>query len=423
MIIKFHPESKKLKTNSLSKIYIYISGISKERIKLPTDIRISKKNWNSKNQTIISRGNNRHPDAENLNAKLASIKTNLEKRYTELSKFDLPDKRKLKEEFKAVVSGEDLRKTEKFFDVIDEFIKIKNNVYSENTLRKYRTIKTVLSEFEIERNKKIIFEDIDENFFDEFANYLFDQRESKNNYVSKTIQLTKTFLKYCYSKKYLSNLNFTKYSISAEEIEVVALTLHEIDLLRNVDLHDKPHLERVKDIFLFMIYTGQRFIDYQNLDHADIKNNFWYLRQKKTKRFLEIPLIEEAKEILEKYAGNEKPLPLTSNQQFNAALKEICELAGIDDEIKITRQKRGEIISEVHKKFELITCHTSRRTFVTNSLRLGIQPNVVMSISGHSQMRTFQKYINTATEDKLKLAEAWEKQSGKLKVINFKDAK
>ena len=180
MIIKFHPESKKLKTNSLSKIYIYISGISKERIKLPTDIRISKKNWNSKNQTIISRGNNRHPDAENLNAKLASIKTNLEKRYTELSKFDLPDKRKLKEEFKAVVSGEDLRKTEKFFDVIDEFIKIKNNVYSENTLRKYRTIKTVLSEFEIERNKKIIFEDIDENFFDEFANYLFDQRESKN---------------------------------------------------------------------------------------------------------------------------------------------------------------------------------------------------------------------------------------------------
>lgn len=423
MIIKFHPESKNLKTNSLSKIYIYISGISKERIKLPTDIRISKKNWNPKSQNIISRGNNRHPDAENLNAKLASIKTILEKRYTELSKFELPDKNTLKEEFKVVVTGKDLKKAGNFFDIIDEFIRIKKNVYAENTLRKYRTIKTILTEFEIERNKKIIFEDIDENFFDEFANYLFDKRESKNNYVSKTIQLTKTFLKYSYSKGYLSNLNFTKYSISSENIEVVALTLQEIDLLRNADLKEKPHLERVKDIFLFMIFTGQRFVDYQKLDHADIKNNFWYLRQQKTKRFLEIPLIEEAKEILQKYAGKEKPLPLISNQKFNAALKEVCELAGIDEEIKITRQKRGEIISEVYKKYELITCHTSRRTFVTNSLRLGIQPNVVMSISGHSQMRTFQKYINTAIEDKLKLAEAWEKQSGKLKVIKFNKAK
>ncbi len=60
-------------------------------------------------------------------------------------------------------------------------------------------------------------------------------------------------------------------------------------------------------------------------------------------------------------------------------------------------------------KYELITTHTGRRTFVTLSLEKGVRPEVLMRITGHKDMRTMKKYIKlTEKVTKSEFLRAWE---------------
>lgn len=45
------------------------------------------------------------------------------------------------------------------------------------------------------------------------------------------------------------------------------------------------------------------------------------------------------------------------------------------------------------KKYERLSCHTARRTFVTLSLEARIRPEVVMRVSGHRMWQAFRRYV------------------------------
>ena len=49
-------------------------------------------------------------------------------------------------------------------------------------------------------------------------------------------------------------------------------------------------------------------------------------------------------------------------------------------------------------KWELITTHCARRTFVVNSLRLGIPAEVIMKWTGHSDFKAMKPYIEIVDE-------------------------
>lgn len=86
-------------------------------------------------------------------------------------------------------------------------------------------------------------------------------------------------------------------------------------------------------------------------------------------------------------------LRASSNLRRND-IKELCELAGIDEEIRITTYKGNQRIDEIRKKYELIGTHTGRRTFIVNALSRGIAPNVVMKWTGHSDYKAMKPYID-----------------------------
>jgi len=58
-------------------------------------------------------------------------------------------------------------------------------------------------------------------------------------------------------------------------------------------------------------------------------------------------------------------------------------------------------------KYEFITTHVARRTFITLSLEKGMRPEVVMEISGHKDWRVFKQYIKIVTKVKEKEMEKW----------------
>lgn len=91
---------------------------------------------------------------------------------------------------------------------------------------------------------------------------------------------------------------------------------------------------------------------------------------------------------------DDKALPVISNQQMNNYLKELCKLAGLDEEIRITTYRGNERKDEIKHKWQLVGTHTGRRTFVVNALSLGISPDVVMKWTGHSAYSAMKPYID-----------------------------
>ena len=85
---------------------------------------------------------------------------------------------------------------------------------------------------------------------------------------------------------------------------------------------------------------------------------------------------------------------------MNRDVKELCRLAGINEEIRITTYKGNVRTDEIHPKWELVGTHTGRRTFIVNALSLGIPPNIVMKWTGHSDYSSMKPYIDIVDDIK-----------------------
>jgi integrase len=118
---------------------------------------------------------------------------------------------------------------------------------------------------------------------------------------------------------------------------------------------------------------------------------------KKTGEVVIIPLKGYVREILKKYEGK-APEPI-SNQKMNEYLKELGQLAEVEEDIIITRTIGGKRQSETFKKWELITTHTARRSFATNAYLLNVPTISIMKITGHRTEKSFLKYIKISQED------------------------
>ncbi len=112
-----------------------------------------------------------------------------------------------------------------------------------------------------------------------------------------------------------------------------------------------------------------------------------------------IPLRSEPLEIIEKY--NYK-LPTQNPQDINDYIKDIGELAGINENVEIKITRGGEVIKKIFPKYELIKTHTARRSMITNMVIDGeLSLRQMMLISGHKYERDFNDYIKSGHEEQL----------------------
>ena len=84
---------------------------------------------------------------------------------------------------------------------------------------------------------------------------------------------------------------------------------------------------------------------------------------------------------------------------MNDYLKVLCELAGINEPITIIYFKGNVRHEEIYPKHSLIGTHTARRTFICNALQNGMPANAVMKITGHSDYKAMQPYIDIVSRD------------------------
>jgi len=152
-------------------------------------------------------------------------------------------------------------------------------------------------------------------------------------------------------------------------------------------------------LFIIGCWTGLRYADLVNICPEDFIKSDTQLKIKtiKTGEWVFIPLHWTIKEIL-KNRNREIPRPI-SNVKMNQYLKELGQIAGINDEIKQYKTKGGLRYESKHKKYELITVHTARRSFATNLYLMGIPTISIMKITGHKTESSFMKYIRISQEE------------------------
>ncbi len=390
-------------------IYCYIRslhGFQGKTIKINTSQRIEPKHWDVAKQQS-KRGYNLAPE---LNDFLAKFKEKIKIKVMEIL---ASEKEFTFEEVKSILTEKNQKKSNDVFTNFDLYLKAKSNIYSQGTKTKYKTFKKHLSEFEKYENYKITFESLNLDFYDRFTNYALNKLSLNNNTIKKLFDLLKAFINWCVERE-ITNINHTsKFKIKEYDNDIITLTETELKLIENVVLKSEA-LIRTKDIFLLSVYTGQRYSDISKMLLSDInkKEKLWNLRTTKTKDIIKIPLSKEALNIISKYENEPKFITFISNQKYNNHLKELCKKAGIDDEVTLTRYSGAKRTDLTKPKYELITSHTARRTFVTLSLIRGMQPHIIMKITGHKDFKTLDKYVRIDNEaTKTAFEEIWNKAS------------
>lgn len=421
MEIYFYLDSNKNNKNTKRTIYCYVRNGREKPLIFNTREKVNPVNWNKNTKRAITAGKGKFDGAKELNLFLDSYENEIKKAIREIRTDNITIefeeiKRKLVEKFSN-------KSATNIFDALNLFIKVRENDLTTGTLQKFTNIKKLLIEFQSKNYTKLTFGALDLSFYDAFVNFLIYEKKQNSNSAYKNIALLKTFLAWSYDRGLNKYDYFRKFKKKEFAVDIVTLSEKELKKLEDLDLsgEENRRLDKTRDLFLFACYTGARFSDIFNISRADIKENVWYLRQVKTKTITEIPLIDEAVNILKKYELYEKPLPVITNQKLNQYLKELCEKAKMFDKVRITEQKGNQTTETEYQKFQLITTHTARRTFITLSLTKGMNSQMVMSITGHKSYNSFKKYVNLVTTDKQKaLKDTWGKQP--LHLVEIKTA-
>lgn len=304
------------------------------------------------------------------------------------------------------------------FEFMDQYINDHLDTREPGSLTVYKSVKNHLNAFENATGNKVSFEAIDYNFFQRFQTFLINRKKIdkegnqspilNNTTIAKALSTLKTFLGYARKQGIKVNDSYRDYTIKREKLEVIALDQSELDNILQLDLSEHKRLERARDLFCFSCTTGLRYSDVAQLKHEHICDNIITLTVKKTKTELTIPLNSISSSILRKYNGQHRPLPMISNQGLNKSIKDLCEKAGIDTPIEIVRFSGKKRIVNTSPKYQLVHFHTGRKTFITLSLEKGMSAEEVMEISGHSDYRSFKRYVRvTEKRKKLVMVKAW----------------
>jgi len=298
-----------------------------------------------------------------------------------------------------------------FFSSFQEFINTSKTTKAPGTIRKYVTTKRFIEDFVMYSNYDLRFETASIDFYEKIRDYSFNERNTLNNYFGRTISVIKAFMNWSLDRGYHSNTEFKKFKRMQDSIEVIYLTMDELMSLYQMDLGSR-RLNHVKDFYCFGCFTGLRFSDIKALRVANVYDDYLKLNIQKTKTIDQtIPLNNYAKAILAKYKDTlYEPLPSISGQKFNQYIKECCEKANINTMVNTTRYIGQKRIDKIQPKYQLITSHTARKTFVTNSLILGMKEMIVRNITGHKDEASFKRYVEIAEDFKRQeMNNTWDK--------------
>ena len=372
--------------------------------------------------------NSKGVSAKLINARISNIRSHFSE--YELKLIGQPDQDELKKEFKKSLGQEEKTETpapkvKNIFDHLDEFVKEQSVAcqWAYATVQCWTTFRHHLEAY----SKKVTYKHFNEDGINKFVHFLRVDRNLEEKTVQKQFNNLKWFLNWAIRKGYCEESYINKYRPKFKVLGKPVIFLRKEELLHlynykvpasgtmveltNADgnkyekrVNEAGALEKTKDLFCFCCFTSLRYSDVANLKKENISNDTIHFTTIKTADTLEIELNKYSRSILDKYKDSTfslgRVLPVISNQKMNDYLKEMAKICGIDTPITTTCYKGSKRIETTIPKYELISTHAGRRTFISNAIMLGIPPEIVMKWSGHSDYKAMKPYIEIANEAK-----------------------
>ena len=391
-------------------------NFASQRIEFTTGYRIDVAKWDVDKQRVKNGCTNKlKQSASEINVALLGYYTELQEIFKRFEVAEIvPSPAEVKEAFNnrygqnekiELASADTSNVPSNFYEAFDDFVRVcgRQNDWTHSTFEKFAAVKNHLKNFRSE----LSFDFFDEEGLAEYVQYLREVREMRNSTIGKQLSFLKWFLRWSFKQGMHSNNAYDTFKPKLKDTQkkIIFLTWEELNRLREFKIPPtKQALERVRDVFLFQCFTGLRYSDVFNLRRSDIKGDHIEVTTVKTSDSLIIELNDHSRAILEKYKDvefeNDRALPVITNQKMNDYLKELAELAEINEPVRQTYYKGNERIDEVTPKYALLGTHAGRRTFICNALALGIPPQVVMKWTGHSDYKAMKPYIDIADDIK-----------------------
>lgn len=396
---------RKQKSKKPEKVYL-VCRWNGERLVYPTSFNVLPKNWNTAKGEI--RNVIEEPNRLVINAYLNKLKTSAKNIFDHLITTRIPAN-EIKQNIKAGLD----KWTGKVFEVKPEFwrfvtdyieksksrIDVKTGRFiSHKTIQEYKTTTKALKEFEAENRQIIDFNNISISTLTDFRDFLTTVKGFAVNNVAKHIDNLRQFLRAANGEKIVfdtDTIDSRKFKNAREAAYNVYLNETELKAIAAIPLNNR--LDKARDLFLIGCYTGLRISDYNNIKPHNIKGEFIDLYQSKTGGRVVIPIHPTVKRILSKYNGITPPK--ISDQRLNEYIKEVCRVAGIIEHTEKQQTKGGTKVKTVLEKWQMITSHTARRSFATNSTKAGIPIQTIMKITGHTKETTFLKYVKLSSSE------------------------
>ncbi|RYU81835.1 site-specific integrase [Hymenobacter persicinus] len=296
--------------------------------------------------------------------------------------------------------------TPNFLALFDAYITATQATKAHGTIKHYRTTLNHLTAFAAQKRRPLTLDAIDTPFYHAFVTFLTKELRMTNGTANNQLKRVKVVMGYASEQGLTQNTSFRQFkALRHTETDVVYLTREELDRLVHFDLLAEPRLARVRDLFVFACSTGLRHSDFSTVRPDQIKGNQVVVRTIKTRDWLYLDLNPYSRAVLERYPQG---LPLLSQQKFNTYVKELGQYCGLDAPVQVVHYQGSQRIEHWQPKYELLSSHTGRRTFVTQSLERGMAPAIIMKFTGHKDIKTLMRYVKVAdTEKRAQMEKAW----------------
>lgn len=229
---------------------------------------------------------------------------------------------------------------------------------------------------------------IDHNLMEDYQAFM-----NASGIVPNSISFYMRILRAVYNRAVEQDLTidrrpFRSVFTGTEKTHKRAISINDIRRIKNLDLSDRPNLEFARDIFMFLfLCRGMSFIDAAFLKKSDIRNGVLSYRRHKTGQQIQVKMIRQIEELLERYQTDGRPylLPIITKPGEGERRQYESALHRVNNSLKI--------IAELAKLPVALTTYVTRHTWATVAKSKNIPVNVISDALGHDSVATTQIYL------------------------------
>ncbi|MEJ5088838.1 site-specific integrase [Sphingobacterium faecium] len=281
---------------------------------------------------------------------------------------------------------------------MQSYISSRVHLISQTTYKRYMVFFRLLERFEGNITKHIQLEEVNSSFVKNFLRFGEIEEYSKST-IYRTVDFVRTILNYV-EKRGIRTFSYELEIPKKRNINQL-LTLTEDELITIKRTPIPIHLKAAKDWLIISCYVGQRVSDFMNfqMEMMAVIDGIpcMSFKQQKTQKDILLPLHPIALEVM---SENNQAFPLRlSNQKYNEQIKQVVQLAGIKNLVKVHKRNGHRGQDMVLQKWQAITSHIGRRSFASNFYGK-IPTPLLMEATGHSTEQMFNRYVSLANTER-----------------------